>query len=131
MILPGIANSIPGPLIPQAPSEMHVGLAKNDQKLYVIPSQNMVIIRMGNPSAGTEPMQVVYDRHMWERIAALPCATSANEALSEPSAPVWPNPASDILHHRGTKIVLRALDGTYIAESVHGGLTTRTLFLVQ
>lgn len=150
MMLPGIETSLPGPLIPQAPADMFIGLGKNDQKLYVIPSQNMVIIRMGNPSAGTAPMQVVYDRQMWERIAALPCATSVDEPVAEPLTAVWPNPASDILHHRGTKIVLRALDGrsvlacegatadirelphgTYIAESVHGGVTTRTLVVVQ
>ncbi len=150
MMLPGIEASLPGPLIPQAPSDMYMGLGKNDQKLYVIPSQNMVIIRMGNPPTGSLPMQVVYDRQMWELIAALPCATSVDDPVAKPSTAVWPNPASDVLHHRGTRIVLRALDGrlvleseaasadirelphgTYIAESVHGGVTTRTLVVVQ
>lgn len=114
MMLPGIEASLPGPMIPQAPSDMYMGLGKNDQKLYVIPSQNMVIIRMGNPPTGSEPMQIIYDRQMWELIAALPCATSVSEDASEDTPNVWPNPVSNVLHHRGTSVIVRTLDGRIV-----------------
>lgn len=114
MMLPGIEASLPGPMIPQAPSDMYMGLGKNDQKLYVIPSQNMVIIRMGNPPTGSEPMQIIYDRQMWELIAALPCATSVSEDASDATPNVWPNPVNNVLHHRGTSLIVRTLDGRIV-----------------
>ena len=117
MMLPGIGVPLPGPMIPQAPSDMYMGLGKNDQKLYVIPSENLVIIRMGNPPDGSEPMQIVYDRQMWELISALPCATSVSEADTHVATRVWPNPVHDILHHEGTRICIRALDGRIVHES--------------
>jgi CubicO group peptidase (beta-lactamase class C family) len=118
MMLPGIEASLPGPLIPQAPSDMYMGLGKNDQKLYVIPSQNMVIIRMGNPPTGSEPMQVVYDRQMWELISALPCATSVTETNEADTPATWPNPVIDVLHHRGTSVVIRTIDGRVVRSEV-------------
>jgi CubicO group peptidase (beta-lactamase class C family) len=114
MMLPGIEASLPGPLIPQAPSDLYMGLGMNDQKLYVIPSQNMVIIRMGNPPTGSEPMQIVYDRQIWELISALPCATSVTETNDVDMPLTWPNPVVDVLHHRGTSVVVRTIDGRVV-----------------
>lgn len=114
MMLPGFEASLPGPLIPQAPSDLYMGLGMNDQKLYVIPSQNMVIIRMGNPPTGSEPMQIVYDRQMWELISALPCATSVTETNEADTPATWPNPVIDVLHHRGTSVVVRTIDGRVV-----------------
>ncbi|WP_410503692.1 hypothetical protein [Flavobacterium sp. RSP49] len=36
-----------GSLIPTAPADMFMALGKNDQKIYVIPSKKMLVIRMG------------------------------------------------------------------------------------
>ena len=127
MMLPGIEASLPGPLIPQAPSDMYMGLGKNDQKLYVIPSQNMVIIRMGNPPTGSEPMQIVYDRQMWELIAALPCATSVSDSDAKTTAAVWPNPVSDVVHHQGEIIRIWAVDGSVVHESTASSVDVRGL----
>jgi hypothetical protein len=127
MMLPGIEASLAGPMIPQAPSDMYMGLGKNDQKLYVIPSQNMVIIRMGNPPTGSEPMQIVYDRQLWELIAALPCATSVLDSETETTAAVWPNPVSDVLHHQGETIRIWAVDGSIIHESATSSVDVRGL----
>ena len=150
MMLPGIEASLPGPLIPQAPSDLYMGLGKNDQKLYVIPSQNMVIIRMGNPPTGSEPMQIVYDRQMWELISALPCATSVTETNETDTPATWPNPVIDVIHHRGTSVVIRTIDGrvvrsetapsvdisnlpsgVYLVESSTATTTSRSLVVKQ
>lgn len=116
MMLPGIPATLPGPIVPQAPNDMYMGLGKNDQKLYVVPSQNMVVIRMGNPSAGSEPMQIVYDRQMWELISALPCATSVTDTSDTAMPATWPNPVIDVLHHRGTSVVIRTIDGRVVCS---------------
>lgn len=150
MMLPGIEASMPGPLIPQAPSDMYMGLGKNDQKLYVIPSQNMVIIRMGNPPTGSEPMQIVYDRQMWELISALPCTTLVPETTTADMPLTWPNPVVDVINHSGTSIVIRSIDGrvlrsasgssvsisdipggVYIVESSTATRTSRSLIVKQ
>ena len=150
MMLPDFEASLPGPLIPQAPSDMYMGLGRNDQKLYVIPSQSMVIIRMGNPPTGSEPMQIVYDRQMWELISALPCATSVTETNDVDMPLTWPNPVVDVLHHRGTSVVVRTIDGrvvrsetaqavdisnlpsgVYLVESSTATTTSRSLVVKQ
>ena len=45
--LPQIQGQFNGELIPNAPADMFVALGKNDQKIYVVPSKKLVIIRMG------------------------------------------------------------------------------------
>ena len=37
-----------GNIIPNAPADLYAALGKNDQKIYVVPSQNLVVIRMGD-----------------------------------------------------------------------------------
>ncbi len=62
-----------GTLIPNAPSDMYCALGKNDQKIYVIPSKNMVVIRMGevaNPSNPTFALSG-FDNELWAKINAL------------------------------------------------------------
>ncbi|OAQ39046.1 serine hydrolase [Pedobacter psychrophilus] len=67
-ILPGTPISYDGVLIPNAPLDMFSALGKDDQKIYVVPSQNLVIIRMGE-SAG-DPYDTVsrFDNELWAQI---------------------------------------------------------------
>jgi len=46
-MIPGSQFVIPTKLIPNAPNDLFCALGKNDQKIYVIPSTKMVIIRVG------------------------------------------------------------------------------------
>lgn len=60
-----------GTLVSNAPSDMYAALGKNDQKIYVIPSKKLVIIRMGN-SANNENFGLSdFDNQLWLRINAL------------------------------------------------------------
>jgi CubicO group peptidase (beta-lactamase class C family) len=92
-MLPDVQVQLPGPLIPQAPAELVMGLGKNDQKLYLLPSRNIVIVRMGN-GAGSE-VPIVFDREFWPYLLPiLPAATQAvTEKEVEYSVKVYPNPA--------------------------------------
>ena len=51
--LPQSQFQFTGTLIPTAPSDMYCALGKNDQKIYVIPSRKIVIIRMGDAADGS------------------------------------------------------------------------------
>jgi CubicO group peptidase (beta-lactamase class C family) len=65
-MVPGPQSVIPGSLIPQAPSDMYQAIGKSGQFLMVVPSQNLVIIRMGS-SASDSPVPYVLMREIWQR----------------------------------------------------------------
>lgn len=69
--LPQTQVELSGELIPNAPNDMFAALGKNDQKIYIIPSKNLVIIRMGD-SADSENFAVSnFDNELWEKINAV------------------------------------------------------------
>jgi CubicO group peptidase (beta-lactamase class C family) len=60
-----------GSIIPNGPSDMYMALGKDDQKIYVIPSKKMVVVRMGD-SAGNENLALSdFDEMLWQKINAL------------------------------------------------------------
>lgn len=60
-----------GNVIPTGPSDMFMALGKNDQKIYVVPSKKMVIIRMGDAADGSNMALSDFDEILWEKINAL------------------------------------------------------------
>lgn len=69
--LPASQLEFNGKLVPNAPDDMYAALGKNDQKIYVVPSKNLVIIRMGN-SADLENFALSsFDNDLWEKINEL------------------------------------------------------------
>ena len=66
--LPSSEESFTGELIPNAPDDMFSGLGKDDQKLYVIPSQNLVVVRMGANASDGSFASSSFDNELWEYI---------------------------------------------------------------
>lgn len=60
-----------GSIIPTAPNDMFMALGKNDQKIYVIPSKGMVVIRMGDAADNVNLALSDFDEVLWEKISAL------------------------------------------------------------
>jgi CubicO group peptidase (beta-lactamase class C family) len=60
-----------GELIPTGPSDMFMALGKNDQKIYVIPSKKMVVIRMGDAADEQNWALSGFDEDLWEKISAV------------------------------------------------------------
>lgn len=69
--LPQTQIEFPGKLIPSAPNDMYAALGKNDQKIYVVPSKKLVIIRMGDSADGTNFALSDFDNSLWEKITDL------------------------------------------------------------
>lgn len=70
-VSPGLPIELPGPIVPSAPADMFAGLGKNDQKVYVVPSLDMVVVRMGE-DPGYQGLAITdYDNELWERINAV------------------------------------------------------------
>ena len=60
-----------GALIPSAPSDMYCALGKNDQKIYVVPSKKLVVIRMGDAADGSNFALSDFDEVLWQKINAV------------------------------------------------------------
>jgi CubicO group peptidase (beta-lactamase class C family) len=71
--LPQSQLEFPGTLIPNAPSDMYAALGKNDQKIYIVPSKKLVIVRMGDVANPDNPTFALsgFDNELWEKINAL------------------------------------------------------------
>lgn len=63
--LPSSQVTFPGSFATNAPTDMVAGLGKNGQFLCVIPSQNLVVIRMGE-SPDNDELGVVFLDKMWK-----------------------------------------------------------------
>lgn len=69
--LPQTQIQFPGELIPNAPDDMYAALGKNDQKIYVVPSKKLVVLRMGDAADNENFALSNFDNELWEKINAL------------------------------------------------------------
>jgi CubicO group peptidase (beta-lactamase class C family) len=80
--LPGLDFNFNGSIIPNGPSDMICALGKNDQKIYIVPSKNIVIVRMGNASGEIVGAVSSFDNQLWEFLNNLICETSSSSDLT-------------------------------------------------
>lgn len=69
--LPQSQFEFQGSLIKNAPTEMFAALGKNDQKIYIIPSKKLVIIRMGDAASSSNFALSTFDEDLWGKINLL------------------------------------------------------------
>lgn len=67
-MLPVLRPIFPGSIIPNAPQDMYAALGKDDQKLYVVPSKNLVVIRMGESAGAIHFALSDFDDEIWSRL---------------------------------------------------------------
>lgn len=72
-MIPGSQNVYQGALITNAPLDMYAAMGAEDQRIYIIPSKNMVVIRMGDASDPQNPGFALsgFDNGLWEKINAV------------------------------------------------------------
>lgn len=69
--LPQSQVEFPGKLIQDAPNDMYAALGKNDQKIYVVPSKKLVVIRVGESADEENFALSTFDNDLWIKINAL------------------------------------------------------------
>ena len=69
--LPQSQLQFSGSIIPNGANDMFMALGKNDQKIYVIPSKKMVVIRMGDAADTVNAALSDFDNILWQKISAL------------------------------------------------------------
>lgn len=99
-MIPGSQFQFTGNIIPNAPNDMICALGKNDQKIHLVPSQNLVLVRMGNPAYNNQLVPLVLDNEIWGVLNHVFCSSTnvqlSNERMSD--LKIYPNPVNDILN---------------------------------
>ncbi|MGE0018910.1 MAG: serine hydrolase [Draconibacterium sp.] len=95
-MLPGVQFFFNGSWAPDAPDDMFAAMGKNGQMLCIVPSQGLVVVRMGNP--GNSPLSeigVFLCNMIWQKLNAVICnETAVNETeLETTDLRIFPNPS--------------------------------------
>jgi CubicO group peptidase (beta-lactamase class C family) len=116
-MVPGQQFVIPGSLMPNAPGDMISGLGKNGQFLNVVPSQNLVLVRMGEEPSGSLVPFLMNDK-IWEYLNALTCNELDLSTQNAQEIRLFPNPTDGLLNIQGlpvnAKIEVRDVSGRCI-----------------
>ena len=81
-MMPGLQYTFEGSICPNAPGDMFAALGKNGQFLNIVPSNGLVMVRMGDaPGEGDVP--VVFCDSIWTYINNIICAPS--DILNNPN----------------------------------------------
>ncbi|MEM6346448.1 MAG: serine hydrolase [Bacteroidota bacterium] len=98
-MLPTVQFQFQSDLIPAAPNDCYAALGKNDQKIYVVPSMELVVVRQGNASGDSQLAVSSFDNQLWEKLNDLFCSGSTNndDSFAKSELSIFPNPASEVL----------------------------------
>ncbi len=116
--VPGSQFSFPGPLFPNAPADLYAALGKDAQIINVVPSQDLVVIRMGQ-SPNNALVQIPYNDTVWQYINRLSCNLSVEDLRLE-KLTIYPNPSEGTFFFNGIlpedKIVITDVFGRIISN---------------
>jgi CubicO group peptidase (beta-lactamase class C family) len=85
-------------LFADAPADMFCALGKNDQKVYVVPSRNMVVVRMGDAANSSVLAWSEFDNALWQMLDSTGCTVSGLGSIENDVAlTVYPNPSTNFI----------------------------------
>jgi len=94
--LPGTQVLFNGAISPNAPADMIAAIGKNGQFLNIVPSQNLIWLRLGDSPDGSEVPFLLNDK-IWKHINKLECVeTAALSGQKKDFLRVWPNPVNEM-----------------------------------
>jgi CubicO group peptidase (beta-lactamase class C family) len=97
-LLPGSQISFPGWLLPEAPADLVSGVGKFCQYVNVVPSMNLVLVRMGmDPNGIGSLVPTVLNNEIWRRLNNIQCSVTQIHSNEKNSPTIYPNPVSDLL----------------------------------
>jgi CubicO group peptidase (beta-lactamase class C family) len=97
-LLPGSQISFPGWLLPEAPADLVSGVGKFCQYVNVVPSMNLVLVRMGmDPNGVGSLVPTVLNNEIWRRLNNIQCSVTQIPPNENNSHTIYPNPVSDFL----------------------------------
>jgi len=95
-MIPSSQFVFPGPIAPEAPADMISAIGKNGQIINVVPSENLVMVRIGNAPDVNGLVGLEFNRQMWDYFNKISCTseTDQNNSFTEPL--LAPNPAEEV-----------------------------------
>ena len=111
------------PLFSNAPADMFAALGKNDQKIYIVPSQKLVVVRVGASAYDMAAAFSPFDNELWAYINQLKCDASSGLINSVPQEEfkMYPNPANQLLYVNSselpTNIVIQNMQGETLLQT--------------
>lgn len=134
-MLPSSQIVFPGMIAPNAPADMFAALGKNGQLLMVVPSQKLVVVRMGNDPSDFGLVPVTYANEVWAYLKEVICEGSngMQEQDLGSNIKLYPNPGNQNLqielptHLKEVKLNLFDMHGNLVLESMERGLVTENL----
>lgn len=98
-MVPQLQFSFPGFLFPDAPADCIAALGRDGQMLHIVPSQNLIWIRMGQ-SPESVPVPYLLANRIWQMIRDLTCTTGVVDNGLE-NVRVYPDPAQSFIQMEG------------------------------
>lgn len=97
-MVPTLQTVFNGAITPNAPADMFSAMGKDGQLLHIVPSQGLIVIRMGE-SPNTVPVPFLMANEIWAQINGLNnCATNTTEVRNTNDFfKIYPNPTQDRL----------------------------------
>lgn len=123
-MVPGFQFVFQGSLNPSAPKDMFAALGKNGQILNIVPSQNLIYVRMGNIPTTSE-VPITFNDTIWQKLNRVMCSKLSvkNESISK--IEVYPNPFTNQFRienmPNGARWVLTNIQG----QEVFSGIGTQ------
>lgn len=108
-MIPQSQVSVPGPMNTDAPADMYAAMGKDGQLLNVVPSEDIVWVRMGEaPSGSGGLVSPPFNNEIWQRLNRLKCPQYVIVPQSQ-DFQVYPNPATDVINIRTGKSIERVM----------------------
>lgn len=96
---PGTQIVFPGYLCVDAPADMFAALGKNGQIINVVPSQNLVVIRMGDSPTDLGAVPITFNNDIWKYLNKVICKNSGllSEMDEWQKIKMYPNPSNSFI----------------------------------
>jgi CubicO group peptidase (beta-lactamase class C family) len=70
-MIPGVTEARQGAIVPSAPADMFYAWGRDDQKIYIVPSLNIVVVRLGQSASPTQAETPQFDDELWQKLKAV------------------------------------------------------------
>lgn len=95
---PGFDITFPGSIIPTAPADLYMAAGANDQRIYVVPSLDLVVVRQGNEAYTQQAALSQFDPELWSLLMNVICTTVGLEEQGAADLDIYPNPVNQKIH---------------------------------
>jgi CubicO group peptidase (beta-lactamase class C family) len=97
-MVPESQITIGGSILEDAPNDMFMALGKNGQFINVVPSHNLVLIRMGNVPSDNNPLPFLLNNTIWKWMNKLMCNESSIQGIELNKINISPNPTNNTIN---------------------------------